>query len=163
MLSQLNLNLAGDRRRPGPCWTWELDPAEGTVGWMPDGQSLPGNLNQLYTTDFAERGSIFFIAIFRCMPVPWTNSQAQGASKTFKYPEMFRYSASRLVGSISALPTACLLHGYERAGTPNDRLGEAVISSAGTSIRRGGHFEYRHVHTRAIHRHAVGDGEIEPT
>ena len=41
------------------------------------------------------------------------------------------------IGSISASPTACLLRGYGRAGTQNDRLGEVVI------------FEYRRVHTRA--------------
>ena len=41
------------------------------------------------------------------------------------------------VGSTSASPTACLLRGYGRAGTQNDRLGEA------------GHFESRHVHARA--------------
>ena len=31
------------------------------------------------------------------------------------------------IGSISALPTACPLRGYRRAGTQNDRLSEAVI------------------------------------
>ena len=40
----------------------------------------------------------------------------------------------RFGGSISASPTACLLRGYGRAGTQNDRLGEAVILSTGTPI-----------------------------
>ena len=35
---------------------------------------------------------------------------------------------------ISASRTACLLRGHGRAGTQNDRLGEAVILSTGTSI-----------------------------
>ena len=35
---------------------------------------------------------------------------------------------------------ACLLRGHGRAGTQNDRLAE----------ERGGHFEYRPFHTRAI-------------
>ena len=38
------------------------------------------------------------------------------------------------LGSISASPTACRLRGYGRAGTQNDRLGEAVISSTGTPV-----------------------------
>ena len=49
------------------------------------------------------------------------------------------------IGSISALPTACPLRGYGRAGTQNDRL---VILGTGTPIplRNG---------------HAVGDADIE--
>ena len=39
------------------------------------------------------------------------------------------------------------LRGYGRAGTQNDRLREAVILSTGL---RGGHFEYRRAHTRAV-------------
>ena len=35
---------------------------------------------------------------------------------------------------ISASPTACPLRGYGRAGTQNDRLGEAVILNTGTPI-----------------------------
>ena len=35
---------------------------------------------------------------------------------------------------ISASPTACLLRGYGRASTQNDRLGEAVILGTGTAI-----------------------------
>ena len=38
------------------------------------------------------------------------------------------------IGSISASPTACPLRGYGRAGTQNDRLSEAVISSTSTPI-----------------------------
>ena len=38
------------------------------------------------------------------------------------------------VGSISASPTACPLRGYGRAGTQNDRLGEAVVLSTSTPI-----------------------------
>ena len=38
------------------------------------------------------------------------------------------------IGSISASPTAYLLHGYGCAGTQNDRLAEAVVLSTGTSI-----------------------------
>ena len=38
------------------------------------------------------------------------------------------------VGSISASPTACLLRGYGRASTRNDRLGEPVILSTGTRV-----------------------------
>ena len=38
------------------------------------------------------------------------------------------------VPSISASLTACLLRGYGRAGTQNDRLSEAVILSTGTPI-----------------------------
>ena len=34
----------------------------------------------------------------------------------------------------SAPPTACLPRGYGRAGTQNDRLGEPVVMSTGTSI-----------------------------
>ena len=41
-------------------------------------------------------------------------------------------------GSIFTSPTACLLRGYGRAGTQNDRFSEVV------------NFEYRHVHTRAV-------------
>ena len=44
------------------------------------------------------------------------------------------YAALLYIGSISASPTACLLRGYGRAGTQNDRLGEAVILSTGASI-----------------------------
>ena len=47
------------------------------------------------------------------------------------------YLCMLYIGSISASPTACLLRGHARAGTQNDRLGEAVM------------FEYLHVHTRA--------------
>ena len=36
------------------------------------------------------------------------------------------------MSSISASPTACQLRGYGRAGTKNDRLGEAVVLSTGT-------------------------------
>ena len=42
--------------------------------------------------------------------------------------------ASQHIGSISASPTACLLCGYGRAGTQNDRLAEAVVLSTRTSI-----------------------------
>ena len=58
------------------------------------------------------------------------------------------------IGSTSASPTACLLRGSGRAGTQNDRLGEAVILSTGTPGRR----------SRPYPRggHAVGDAEIEP-
>ena len=49
------------------------------------------------------------------------------------------------IGSISASPTACPSHGYGRAGTQNDRLSEAVVSS--TYPRDG---------------NAVGDAEIDP-
>ena len=44
--------------------------------------------------------------------------------------------------SISASPTACVLCEYGRAGTG-----------------RGGHFEYRHAHTRAMDMH---DADVEP-
>ena len=44
--------------------------------------------------------------------------------------------------SISASPTACLLRGYGRAGTQNDRLGERPYPRNGN---------------------AVGDADIEPT
>ena len=50
---------------------------------------------------------------------------------------LFR-SADDDIGSISASPTACPLRGYGRAGTQNDRLGEALI------------FSTRHAHTRAM-------------
>ena len=40
----------------------------------------------------------------------------------------------RYIGSISASPTGCPLRGYGRAATQNDRLAEAIILSAGTSI-----------------------------
>ena len=36
--------------------------------------------------------------------------------------------------AISASPTACRQRGYGRAGTQNDRLGEAVVASTGTSV-----------------------------
>ena len=36
----------------------------------------------------------------------------------------------------SASPTACTLRGYGRAGTQNDRLGEAAILSTGTRHTR---------------------------
>ena len=42
--------------------------------------------------------------------------------------------------SISASPTACPLCGYGRAGTQSDLLCK----------ERGGHFQYRHAHTRAM-------------
>ena len=35
---------------------------------------------------------------------------------------------------ISASPTACPLRGYGRAGTQNNRLGEAVMLSTGTPL-----------------------------
>ena len=38
------------------------------------------------------------------------------------------------IGSISASPTACLLCGYGRAGTQNDRSSQAVILSTGTPV-----------------------------
>ena len=45
------------------------------------------------------------------------------------------YGGTRLyIGYISASPTACVLRGYGRAGTQNDRLGEAVTLSTDTSI-----------------------------
>ena len=51
--------------------------------------------------------------------------------------------ADRLyIGSISASPTACLLRGYARAGTQNDRLGAARAYPR--------------------NRHALGDAKIEP-
>ena len=38
------------------------------------------------------------------------------------------------IGSISASPTACLLRGYGRVGTQNDRLAEAVnLSTSGNA------------------------------
>ena len=40
--------------------------------------------------------------------------------------EIFTESC-RYIDSISASPTACPLRKYRRAGTQNDRLGEAVI------------------------------------
>ena len=40
----------------------------------------------------------------------------------------------RADGTISASPTACPLRGYGRAGTQNDRLGEAVVLSTGTPL-----------------------------
>ena len=53
--------------------------------------------------------------------------------------------------SISASPTACRLRGHGRGGTQNDRLaGAVIVSTQNDRTRRGGHFEYRHVHTRAI-------------
>ena len=45
--------------------------------------------------------------------------------------------------SILASPTACRLRGYGRAGTQNDRLGEAVILNTGTPVPG-------HARTRAI-------------
>ena len=41
---------------------------------------------------------------------------------------------SLYIGYILASPTACLLRGYGRRGTHNDRLGKAVILSTSTSI-----------------------------
>ena len=49
------------------------------------------------------------------------------------------------VAVVSASPTACLLRGYGRAGTQNDRLGEAVILSTRTPI------------PVLLKKHAVGD------
>ena len=51
-------------------------------------------------------------------------------------------------------PTACPSRGLRRAGARNDDLGRE-LSNEGERMpvhipRRGGHFEYRHAHTRAI-------------
>ena len=54
-------------------------------------------------------------------------------------------------GAISASPTACPLRGYGLACTQNGRLGER-------RSERGGHFEYRHFHTRAMDI-VVGDAD----
>eukprot|EP00931_Biecheleriopsis_adriatica_P032545 TRINITY_DN18989_c0_g1_i1.p1 TRINITY_DN18989_c0_g1~~TRINITY_DN18989_c0_g1_i1.p1 ORF type:complete len:550 (-),score=85.25 TRINITY_DN18989_c0_g1_i1:136-1731(-) len=83
MLSQLNLNMQGAGNPQGtPCWVWEFDPVEGTVGWMPDGEPLPGNLNQLYATNNAAPSG--------CMPVAYTAAQANGLQRNFTYPTEFQ-------------------------------------------------------------------------
>merc|ERR1712187_526004 len=70
MLPQLTLNLQGKGNPTGTnCWTWELDPVEGTIGWQP-GKPAPGNLNNLYTTGIAQTSG--------CMPLPYTALQSQG-------------------------------------------------------------------------------------
>ena len=47
------------------------------------------------------------------------------------------------IGSISASPTACLLRGYERAGTRIDRLGKEVILSTDTPMPAQKAYLYR--------------------
>ena len=51
------------------------------------------------------------------------------ASVGLKPGEMTTMAGQRRV---SATPTACPLRGHGRAGAQNDRLGEAVVLSAGT-------------------------------
>lgn len=82
MLSQLGINLEGQDFPTGTnCWTWELDPVEGTAGWSP-GNPLPGNLNMEYTTDCAQASG--------CMPVAHMSFQANGMGSEFKIPEDYR-------------------------------------------------------------------------
>mmetsp|Transcript_111935 Transcript_111935/g.321592 ORF Transcript_111935/g.321592 Transcript_111935/m.321592 type:complete len:619 (-) Transcript_111935:52-1908(-) len=82
MLSQLNLNVQGKGNPTGsPCWVWEFDPVEGTVGWMPENAPLPGNLNQLYATNNAAPSG--------CMPVAYTAMQANGLKRDFSTPASF--------------------------------------------------------------------------
>ena len=45
-----------------------------------------------------------------------------------------RHRRRLYIGSTSASPTACLLRGYWRAGTQNDRLDKEVIFGTGTPI-----------------------------
>jgi len=88
MLSQLTLNLEGMGYPTGTnCWNWELDPVEGSVGWVPPGQPTPGNLNHLYSTNNA--------AVSGCMPVTYFASQAQGFKREFAHPGEFRKRCSQ--------------------------------------------------------------------
>jgi len=83
MLSQLTLNLEGLGWPTGTnCWNWEIDPVEGDIGWMPPGKPLPGNVNQLYSTNNA--------AVSGCMPVTYFANQANGLRREFSQPEDFR-------------------------------------------------------------------------
>ena len=69
------------------------------------------------------------------------NMHAHAHARTHAYAQtLCSATLSSHLGSISASPTACPLCGCGRAGTRKDRL----------SVLRGGHFEYRHVHTRAM-------------
>lgn len=82
MLTQLNLNVQGARVPGTNCWTWELDALEGTIGWGPPGAPLPGNLNQLYTTNNA--------AVSGCMPVTYSALAANAGKRLFKVPQEFQ-------------------------------------------------------------------------
>jgi len=83
LLSQLNLNVQGQGNPTGSaCWVWEFDPVEGTVGWVPPGSDLPGNLNQLYATNTAAPSG--------CMPVAYTAQQANGLKRNFSVPAEFK-------------------------------------------------------------------------
>lgn len=96
MLSQLGINLEGKGYPTGTnCWTWELDPVEGTAGWSP-GKPLPGNLNMLYTTDCAQASG--------CMPVAYSSWQANGMGSQFKVPEDFRAFCEQQPGATGCQP-----------------------------------------------------------
>ena len=61
------------------------------------------------------------------------SSQLNNDSQWLQSQQLMDYSL--FIGEfISASPTACPLRGYGRAGTQNDRLGEAVTLSTGTPI-----------------------------
>jgi len=82
MLSQLGLNLEGQNLPTGTnCWTWELDPVEGTAGWQP-GDPLPGNVNMLYNTGNAQASG--------CMPISYSSRQSNGMRQQFEFPEDFK-------------------------------------------------------------------------
>ena len=73
-----------------------------------------------------------FMPSFNIKPIPGTRQEHSEYHKSFFHP---RKEVYRLyIGSISASPTAFPSRGYGRAGTQNDRLGEAVILSTGTPI-----------------------------
>lgn len=97
MLSQLTLNLEGKGNPTGTnCWSWELDPVEGTKGWVPPGAPLPGNVNQLYATNNA--------AVSGCMPVTYSAMQANGLRRSFSEPAMFREYCAKNQGAVGCEP-----------------------------------------------------------
>jgi len=81
MLPQLSLNLDAMGQPTGTnCWTWELDPVEGTAGWNPG--HTAGSVNQLYSTNSAQ--------VSGCMPIAYTSTQTNGFRKNFSQPAIFR-------------------------------------------------------------------------
>jgi len=83
MLTQLTLNLEGQGRPTASktnCWTWELDPAEGAVGWVDiTKKDLAGDVNMLYSTSNAQWST--------CMGLPWMAKQLNIGKQTVTYPE----------------------------------------------------------------------------
>jgi len=87
MLPQVTLNLEGKNfPTVTNCWMWELDPVEGTLGWVPH-KPAPGNINHLYSTNSAQASG--------CMPFTYSASQSQAFGKEFKMPAIFKKFCSQ--------------------------------------------------------------------